>query len=281
MVLLVLSRGSRVRLPGARPSTTADMFYLVQRCCFQIPLNLQKLTIHRHLQYGWKKTICCSPFCLSPPALLSHPWKSQHFSQASSFVIKAQGFHCSTCCLKKKKPQEPEPKQLGLLRHDMKSLKDSPKPALRLGLAGLIPFVSVPLIMAAQQTYHPELAFAQITYGASIVSFLGGVRWGFALPENSPAKPDWMNLANSIVPPLLAWYAILFKDDLTSAAITVIFGLGIALHYDLALLPTYPNWFKALRAILTVVAVLSLLSTLALKNFYPEKQLCNSSSKPK
>nr|XP_048716160.1 transmembrane protein 69 [Caretta caretta] len=256
------------------------MFHLVQRCCSHIPLKLQKLTLHRQLQYGRNKTICSSPLSIPLQRVLSRPLRSQLLTKASACVTKAQGFHCSLRCLKKKKPEEPEP-QLGLLRHDMRSLKDSPKPAFYLGLAGLIPFVSVPLIMAIQQTYYAELAFAQITYGATIVSFLGGVRWGFALPENSPGNPDWMNLGNSIVPPLLAWFAILFKDDLTQAAIMVIIGLGVALHYDLAVLPTYPSWFKALRVLLTMVAVFSLVATLGLMDVYPEKQLRNSASKSK
>ncbi|XP_039342100.1 transmembrane protein 69 isoform X3 [Mauremys reevesii] len=268
-----------LRFPGAGPAK-ANMFHLVQRCCSHIPLKLQKLTLHRLQQYGRNKTIYSSP--LGPPLqrVLSRPSRPQLFSLASACGTKAQGFHCSLRCLKKKKPKDPEPQQ-GLLRHDMRSLKDSPKPASYLVLAGLIPFVSVPLIMAIQQTYYPELAFAQMTYGATIVSFLGGVRWGFALPENSPAPPDWMNLGSSIVPPLLAWYAILFKEDLTQAAIMVIIGLGVALHYDLAFLPTYPSWFKALRALLTVVAVFSLVATLVLMDVFPEKQLSNSASKSK
>uniref|UniRef100_A0A8C0GLW8 Transmembrane protein 69 n=1 Tax=Chelonoidis abingdonii TaxID=106734 RepID=A0A8C0GLW8_CHEAB len=228
--------------------------------------NLSQLNFTRN------KTICSSPLGLPLQRVLYCPSRPQLLSQASACVTNAQGFHCFLRCLKEKKPKDPEPR-LGLLRHDMRSLKDSPKPAFYLGLAGLIPFVSVPLIMAIQQTYYPELAFAQMTYGATIVSFLGGVRWGFALPENSPATPDWMNLGNSIVPPLLAWFAILFKEDLAQAAIMVIIGLGVALHYDLALLPTYPSWFKALRVLLTVVAVFSLVATLGLMDVYPEKQV--------
>lgn len=125
--------------------------------------------------------------------------------------------------------------------------------------------------MVVQGTYYPELAFTQLTYGAVIVSFLGGMRWGFAVPENSPAKPDWMNLANSMVPALIAWQALLFKD-ITDGAIMLVMGLGIALHYDLSLLPTYPSWFKGLRIVATLVAALSLLATVALKA-YSEKNL--------
>ncbi|KAL8178766.1 UNVERIFIED_CONTAM: hypothetical protein K2H54_056337 [Gekko kuhli] len=55
--------------------------------------------------------------------------KSQLFRHTSAGLIKAQGFHSSCCNWKKKKPPEPAPQELDLLRYDMKSLKDSPKPA--------------------------------------------------------------------------------------------------------------------------------------------------------
>lgn len=188
-------------------------------------------------------------------------------------LLGIQSFHSSAWMHKKKQPEEPSPPELDLLRYDMKDLKRAPKPALYLGLSGLIPFVAAPLVMGAAELYVPEIAFAQVAYGASILSFLGGVRWGFAIPEGSPAKPDWINLANSVVPSLLAWVALLFSKELfTQSAMMVIIGLGIALHYDLALLPTYPSWFKALRALLTFVAFFSLLSTIIIKEMYPEKK---------
>ncbi|KAL2089679.1 hypothetical protein ACEWY4_014367 [Coilia grayii] len=188
-------------------------------------------------------------------------------------LCKVQSFHSSAWMHKRKQPEEAPPRELDLLRYDMKDLKNAPKPALYLGLSGLIPFVAAPLVMGVTDFYMPEVAFAQVAYGASIVSFLGGVRWGFAIPEGSPAKPDWMNLANSVVPSLLAWVALLFsKDNITQSAMMVIIGLGIALHYDLALLPTYPSWFKALRTLLTVVAFLSLVLTIIIKGAYPEKK---------
>ncbi|XP_062853164.1 transmembrane protein 69 [Trichomycterus rosablanca] len=186
--------------------------------------------------------------------------------------IRAESFHLSSLKLKKREPEEPPPRELDLLRYDLKSLKHAPKPALYLGLSGLIPFVSAPLLMAITETYLPEVAYAQVVYGASIVSFLGGARWGFALPEGSPAKPDWLNLANSVVPSLIAWLALLFSHNITQSSMLVIMGLGISLHYDLALLPTYPSWFKALRTVLTTVAFLSLVATLVIKGFFPEKK---------
>lgn len=214
--------------------------------------------------------------CLKPPAFCSlvktGPFlKTQIY--VALFLVKNQQFHSTAVKLKKRPQTEPPPRELDLLRYDMKDLWKSPKPALYLGFGGLIPFVSPTLLMAVTESYIPELAFAQLAYGATILSFLGGARWGFALPETSPAKPDWINLTNSVVPSLLAWVAMLMSDSIFPAATMVIMGLGIALHYDLSLLPTYPSWFKALRSVLTVVAFFSLVGTLVMNGMYPERKL--------
>ncbi|XP_049663782.1 transmembrane protein 69 isoform X1 [Accipiter gentilis] len=252
------------------------MFSHILRRCFHTPFKLQKLTVPRLLLYGRNKTTWSS-LILQLQRNVCPLSRSPSLNPASVYATKLQAFHTSPPFFKKKTPKESETKDLGVLQRSMKSLKDSPKPALYLSLAGLIPFVSVPLLMVIQGTYSPELAFAQITYGAVTVSFLGGKRWGFALPENSPAKPDWLNLANSTVPPLFAWQALLFKDA-TRGAIMLVMALGIALHYDLSLLPTYPGWFKVLRVVGTVVMVLSLLATAALKTI-SEEQLGNRRNK--
>ncbi|NXI49930.1 TMM69 protein, partial [Chloroceryle aenea] len=252
------------------------MFPLIRRSCFYTPFKLQKVTSSRLLLYGKNKTTWSS-LGLHLQRDVCPLSRSPNFNPASAYGIKLQAFHTSLPFFKKKTPRESETKDSGVLKQSMKSLKDSPKPALYLTLSGLIPFVSVPLAMAIQGTFHPELAFAQVTYGAVTVSFLGGVRWGFALPESSPARPDWMNLANSTVPPLLAWQALLFKD-LTTGAIMLVIALGVALHYDVSLLPTYPGWFKVLRVVGTVVMVLSILATLLVK-VISENQLSNSRNK--
>ncbi|XP_035032490.1 transmembrane protein 69 [Hippoglossus stenolepis] len=227
------------------------------------------------------QTCWASSTTLPPPGtgLLKPPAEPCQGTQTHlpPFGARNQHFHSSAARLKKRPPAEAPPRELDLLRYDMKDLWKGPKPALYLGFAGLIPFVTPTLLMAVTECYLPELAYAQLAYGASIVSFLGGARWGFALPEESPAQPDWINLANSVVPPLLAWVAMLMSDSIVPAATMVIMGLGISLHYDLSLLPTYPSWFKALRSILTVVAFLSLVGTLAMNGMFPEKKLFSDS----
>ncbi|NXT65547.1 TMM69 protein, partial [Chaetops frenatus] len=238
-----------------------NMFPLIQRCSFNTIFKLQKLTGPRLLLCGKNKTPRSS--------LALQLWRdarplstSLSLQPASVYTTKLQAFHTSLPIFKKKTPAESERE----LQKSLESLKDSPKPALYLSLGGLIPFVAVPLAMAIQGTYCPELAFAQVAYGAATASFLGGMRWGFALPENSPAKPDWLNLANGTVPPLLACQALLFKST-TQGALMLVLALGIALYYDISLLPAYPRWFKVLRVVGTVVMILSLLATVALKAF--------------
>lgn len=210
---------------------------------------------------------------VKPPAAFGYKRTELFQTHGAPFLTRNQHFHSSAVRLKKRQQPEPPPRELDLLRYDMKDLWKSPKPALSLGFAGLIPFVTPTLFMAVTESYCPELAYAQLAYGATIISFLGGARWGFALPESSPAKPDWMNLANSVVPALLAWVTMLMSDSLVPAVVTVIMGLGISLHYDLSLLPTYPSWFKALRSILTTVAFFSLVGTLIINGMYPEKKI--------
>ncbi|KFV96458.1 Transmembrane protein 69, partial [Eurypyga helias] len=253
-----------------------SMFLLIQRCCFHTPFNLQKLTGPKLLLYGKSKTTwsCLGLRLQRDVCSVSRP---PNLNPASVYATKLQAFHTSLPSFKKKTPKESETKQPGVLQRSIQLLKDSPKPARYLSLAGLIPFVSVPLSMAIQGTYYPELAFAQITYGAVTVSFLGGMRWGFALPENSPAKPDWLNLANSTVPAVVAWQALLFQDT-TLGAVMLVIALGIALHYDTALLPPYPRWFKVMRVTGTVVMVLSLLATAVLKAA-SEMELINKRNK--
>lgn len=196
--------------------------------------------------------------------LFLRPWP---FSSFPVCMSKTQYYHTSPCSFKKQKqevlPSRP-PKTITYL-------PDSPKPALYIILAGLIPFIAPPLVMVMTKSYIPILAFTQMAYGASFLSFLGGIRWGFTLSEGSPAKPDFLNLANSTAPVVFSWFAFLISDRLSEAIVTVIIGLGTALHIELFLLPHYPNWFKALRIVVTLVAFLSFVITLLVKAIYPEK----------
>ncbi|NXD25286.1 TMM69 protein, partial [Spelaeornis formosus] len=235
-----------------------NMLHLIQRCCFNTPFKLQKLTgpgllLYRKNKTTWRSLALLLQREARPPPTSLGP------KPASLYTTKLQALHSSVPAFNKS-PAESEAES----QRSLESLKGCPKPALYLSLGGLIPFVAAPLAMAVQGTYCPRLASAQLAYAAATASFLGGMRWGFALPENSPAKPDWLNLANGTVPPLLACQALLFKD-VAQGAVMLTLVLGIALHCDISLLPPYPKWFKVLRVVGTVVMILSLLATVVLE----------------
>ncbi|XP_069794869.1 transmembrane protein 69 isoform X2 [Narcine bancroftii] len=249
------------------------MFAPLMRTCFQTNKRIERLSL---LLPNESRKITTHNLVIPCMRRIALHQNMKYLQSSSPFRIQISSFYASSRAAKMKKVEEPEKYELDLLRYDFKELKNSPKPALYLCYGGLIPFVSAPLFMVITKTYFPELVFAQIAYGAAILSFLGGIRWGFSIPENSPAKPDWLNLGNSVVPSLFAWIALLFHDNLTEATIMIVMGLGVALHYDLNLLPGYPKWFRALRTVLTVAATFSLVASIVIKNTYPEKSLVSN-----
>lgn len=146
-----------------------------------------------------------------------------------------------------------------VLVKDLKHLSSSPGPALTLGLSGLVPFVGIPGYMILSGGFLEGLAFSQIAYGACILSFVGAVRWGTALTEQDVVRPNWFNLGYSVVPSLVAWTALMLPNSL--AIIVLMGGLAGTAYMDLTMFG-YPAWFKALRFLLSLVAVLSLWTTL-------------------
>ena len=62
--------------------------------------------------------------------------------------------------------------------------------ALRLGYAGLLPFVAgAGLVWLVRPEVHPYVALALSGYAAVILSFLGGIHWGLAMREPTPPLP--------------------------------------------------------------------------------------------
>jgi len=131
-----------------------------------------------------------------------------------------------------------------------------PLPALTLGVSGLIPFFAPPLYMMYNDwLFCGDGEFMHLVYSASILSFLGGVRWGLTLSTGSKELPDWRNLTYSVTPSLLAWTGVLLHSPLGYVPITIgLLGAGII---DIAW-AGYPPWFKILRTILTIGALTSI-----------------------
>jgi hypothetical protein len=91
-----------------------------------------------------------------------------------------------------------------------------PRSALWLGLGGLIPFLATAAAAALGGAAGlPETAWlrALAAYGATILSFLGAVHWGFALRARPDGTAEALatpaRLGLGVVPALLAWAALL------------------------------------------------------------------------
>lgn len=81
----------------------------------------------------------------------------------------------------------------------------TPRLALLLSLAGALPFIAgAAVLWAGPAAYAPSALQAIITYAAVILSFLGGVHWGFGFRHS--AAPASL-FVWGVVPSLLAWVA--------------------------------------------------------------------------
>lgn len=145
-------------------------------------------------------------------------------------------------------------------------MKDIPKSALWLGLAGLLPFlwgaVTIYSPAAAQQTVQwvgPRFIgpYVGLAYGTVILSFMSGVLWGFATQTNGGQATT--GYALSVLPAL--WAFLMVGGGAVSAGINLITGfLGLlVLDYAFWSWGLAPRWWMTLRVLLTAIAVLCLL----------------------
>lgn len=137
-----------------------------------------------------------------------------------------------------------------------------PRPALLLGLAGLIPFLwsaathlSPHLLGWAGQWLPPMFlgAYVGITYGTVILSFMSGVLWGFATrAEGSEAAVAY---TLSVIPAL--WVFFMVTDATANSVIFLAAGFVGLLLLD-AMYSAWglaPRWWLRLRVMLTVVVL--------------------------
>jgi hypothetical protein len=79
-----------------------------------------------------------------------------------------------------------------------------------LGYAGLLPFVCLSLATwYFQDALRLQLAYALLTYAATIASFLGAIHWGLAMRGADATDQTTPLLLWGVTPCLLAWVALL------------------------------------------------------------------------
>lgn len=129
-----------------------------------------------------------------------------------------------------------------------------------LGIAGLLPFVAG---AAALWTLPPEwlglAANALLAYAALIVTFLGGIHWGLAMPQPALRRKQ---LLWGVLPSLLGWAALLLNSiwGLVLMAASLLLCYVVDTQFYRA--QGFSAWLR-LRAMLTAVAVASCLSGVA------------------
>jgi hypothetical protein len=127
--------------------------------------------------------------------------------------------------------------------------KTIPPVPLALGVAGLIPFAGLAAMhvggWGGPLGWTPDFVRTGLAlYGAIILSFLGGIRWGLAVAGLEAANRNYLI---SVVPSLLGWFALALAapwDLRTLGFLHVALGL---LDYGLTCRTEAPEWFGTLR----------------------------------
>jgi ABC-type amino acid transport system permease subunit len=129
-----------------------------------------------------------------------------------------------------------------------------------LAYAGLIPFVGLSVLLwLVDPDLHPFVALAMAGYGASIVSFLGGIHWGIGFRNVSRMhNAPLFNFGWGVVPSLLAWVAITMPAFAGLPLLAIIMGLCYAVDRKAYREAGLEEWLP-MRLHLTVVAALSCL----------------------
>lgn len=145
-------------------------------------------------------------------------------------------------------------------------MKDIPKSALILGLAGVLPFVwgvvtiySQPAQQMTIDLVGPRFVgpYVGLAYGTVILSFMSGVLWGFATKATGGQAAT--GYALSVLPAL--WAFVMVGGGPVSAGMNLIAGFLALLVLDFAFWTwgLAPRWWMALRVILTGGVIMCLL----------------------
>lgn len=135
----------------------------------------------------------------------------------------------------------------------------APRAARWIGIGGLIPFAAGAVaVLLTEDASRFAAREGLAAYGAIILAFLGGCRWGFAAAGMGGGPQLWP-LTAAAVPALFAW--VVLPAPWPAAPVLLAVGFIALFGADVALTRRHgaPDWWPALRLPLTAGAVLSLL----------------------
>lgn len=139
-----------------------------------------------------------------------------------------------------------------------------PRVVLLYGLAGLIPFLAPPVVGVVWPQMAPLAGTVLSLYAALILSFLGGVRFGFAVIRPEAGGPNVVTVSLSMLPTLAA-LAIVLATPGAQAVRLLALAAALALHWQWDVRAAgLPPWYPQLRTLLTAGAVAGLAAGAAL-----------------
>ena len=135
-----------------------------------------------------------------------------------------------------------------------------PPTAFLLSLLGALPLFLCAFSLSSGMAFPliSDPALALVTYCAIILSFLGGVRWGYALRIVDPVLQKKAFVV-SVVPAIVAWLLVLPPTLMGFIAMPIIFLLMGILDDRMTNIGA-PIWYRKLRRIMTGIVVLTLIA---------------------
>ena len=133
-----------------------------------------------------------------------------------------------------------------------------------LAYAGALPLIASAffILVKGPVAGNPALQFMTV-YGAVLLAFFGGVRWGVAVMR--PEGPTFKHLLGGVFPLLMA-LPVFFLENLLLKVALIIIALPILLIDDLNATRRgsgAPDWYLGVRTPLTALMELSFLFALA------------------
>lgn len=119
-----------------------------------------------------------------------------------------------------------------------------------LGWSGTLPFVAALAVAALASDYRSAGLAAFVAYGAVILSFLGGARWGRALATGSHP----LRFVEAVLPSLLAFTALLLLHRPTLCLSLLAIGFLAWMLVDVL----DPKWSPAYRQLRLRISLLVL-----------------------
>jgi hypothetical protein len=134
-------------------------------------------------------------------------------------------------------------------------IRITPAAARTYGLLGLIPFIAPPAVGLILPPLAGLSTAMLAIYGALILSFLGGARWGFAYAH--PGASAWLITLTML--PTLAGFALLLLPSPLRALQLAGLAAALAIHglWDMRG-RGLPPWYPRLRVLLSLGAVTGL-----------------------